>query len=243
MPQVRRVVAALVVGLGMVVAAAPAHAGKVVGLLDVSGDVGDAVLERFADAVEDGLAGAHDLQPATRKRMQEMLDRSTWTRDCLVGPCLEEVRAQTGADEVVIAALSAVGQSYRYTITLLDTRTGNVLFQVSEGCIACTVEDVLSSATMATIGLLNNAGDTVTAVPITPVAAVERAAKLEERVRDHRRSLRRTALLVVGAGLLAAGTAAYFISEDRDDVGYPVLGAAGGLAASGAVMLGLSLHF
>ena len=67
------------------------------------------MLERFADAVEDGLAGADDLQPATRKRMQEMLDRSTWTRDCLVGPCLEEVRAQD--PDVPIGQLSLTPDS------------------------------------------------------------------------------------------------------------------------------------
>lgn len=237
-------VAALAV-LALVVAARPARAGEtVIGLLDVSGtDVDDAVLEKFTQAVEDGLAGNDELTAASQARMREALERSQWNRDCLVGPCLDEVRAQTGADMVAIAALTAVGQSYRYTITMLDTRTGHVLSQVSEDCVACTVEDVMSQVTMATIALVNGAGDTRTPDALTPVAPLARVQALERRVVGHKRTIRRGGLLLIGAGLLTAGAAAYYVTNDRDDVGYPLGGLAGGLAASGAVVLGLSLTF
>jgi hypothetical protein len=241
---VRRTLTAAAVALVIAAWSAPARADEqIVGLLDVAGaDVDAAVLDRFTHAVEDGLAGG-DMTAAPLARMREALARSQWNRDCLVGPCLDEVRAQTGADVVAIAALTAMGQAYRFTITLLDTRTGNVLSQVSEDCVACTVEDLGSSATMATIALLNGAGSTRTPDVLTPVAPLDQVKRLERRVADHKRTIRRGGLLLIGASLLAGGAAAYFLTEDRDEVGYPVAGAAGGLFASGAVVLGLSLTF
>jgi hypothetical protein len=234
----------IIVALAAMVAPARAEDPQVVGLLDVRGtDVDAAVLDKFTHAVEDGLGGSDELTPATLARMREALSRSQWNPDCVVGPCLDEVREQTGAQIVAIAALTAIGQTYRYTITLLDTGTGHVLAQVSEDCVACTVEDVMSSATMATIALLNGAGETRTPEEIQPPASLAQVQALERRVGDHKRTIRRGGLLVIGAALLAGGAAAYFLSEERDEVGYPLAGAAGGLAASGAVMLGLSLTF
>jgi hypothetical protein len=115
-----------------------------------------------------------------------------------------------------------------------------VVVQKAETCPACTVEDVASAATLATIELINDvepgaehAGDSLAAENLV----------LRRRVGGHARSLRRASLLVAGIGLVTAGAAGYFLQKDRTDVGYPLLGATGGLVASGAVMLGLSFRF
>jgi hypothetical protein len=220
-----------------VVLAAPgvARAEKIVGLLDVRADGVDKVVgERFAEAVEEGLAGSAEFTPATRERMLEMLANTAWSPACLIGPCLAEVRAQTGAEYVVTAGVTGTGQSYRLTISLIETGGGTLVGQVTETCPACTVEDVASSAMLSTIELING----VSMIPPRddpPIPA--------DRGRDHARTLRRTAVLFLGAALLAAGSGLYFLEKDRDDMSYPLLGAAGGLAVSGSVMLGLSFRF
>jgi hypothetical protein len=110
---------------------------------------------------------------------------------------------------------------------------------MSETCPACTVEDLASSATLATIELINS-------VDVSTVGQDPRAAEvavLQGRVHRHVRSVRRTAALVLGLGLLSAVGAAYFVHKDDTDVGYPLAGAAAGLVVSGAAMLGLSFSF
>jgi hypothetical protein len=218
-----------------------AHADTpVVGLLDVRGDgVNDEILKTFSDAIEEGLDGAEDLQPAKLDRMREMLAQSNWSPACSMGPCLTEVQSQTGADYVVVAGVFGSGESYRFTITLLDTAKGQVVGQDSEGCPACTVEDLASAATLATIQLVNGIGATPTEKPQTS----PEVAQLRRRVAHHAALVRRGGVLLLGVGLLAAGAAAYFHHKDQDDVGYPLLGATAGLAVSGVVMLGISFRF
>jgi len=226
-------------------AAAPASATpaeKVIGLLDVRADgVDEPVASRFGEAVEDGLTGLDGYQIAPRKRMQEMLAATSWSSACTVGPCMAEVRAQTGAAFVVTAGLAGSGMSYRYTLTLLDTEDGTILRQVSESCPACTVEDLESQATLATIELVTGAAGEHVRSKVT--VDVGRVTLLEDRVRRHARITRRTAVLLIGVAAVAAAVGTYLLDKDQDDVSYPLLGAAGGLAASGVVMLGLSLRF
>jgi hypothetical protein len=219
-----------------------AHADpQVVGLLDVRGDgVSDVVLQTFSEAVEEGLSGADDFTAASHARMREMLAASDWSPACTVGPCLAEVRAQTDAAFVVIAGVTGSGESYRFTMTLIETTKGEVVRQKAESCPACTVEDLASAATLATIELINDVN--VSGHPDPAPEAAEVAA-LHRRVHRHASLVRRGAVLVVGMGLLTAAGAAYFVHKDDKDVGYPLLGATAGLAVSGAVMLGLSFRF
>ena len=232
----------MVRGVALVVAslllATPAHAEteKIVGLLDVRAEGVDPVVrDRFAVAVEEGLGGSAEYTPATRARMLEMLAQSGWSPSCLIGPCLSEVREQTGAQYVVTAGVSGSGQSYRLTISLIETERGTLISQVTETCPACTVEDVASSAMLSTIELINGVGT------VAPVGGGPEPAP--GRVRGHARMVRRTAVLLLGSALLAAGAGYYFLEKDRDDVSYPLLGAAAGLAVSGTVTLGLSFRF
>jgi hypothetical protein len=235
----RALVLAAVALIASPAAAAPPE--RVIGLLDVRADgVDEPVASRFAEAVEEGLQGLGDYVAAPRSRMKEMLAASAWSSACTAGPCLEEVGEQTGAQFVVIAGLAGSGMSYRYTLTLLDTSDGAILRQVSESCPACTVEDLASQATLATIGLVTGAeGSEMRA----PVVDEEPMRALQERVGRHERMVRRTGVLLVGVAVVSAAVGYYMLDKDRDDVSYPLLGAAGGLAASGVVMLGLSLRF
>jgi len=167
----------------------------VVGLLEVSAvGVDPVVRDRFAEAIEEGLAGSADFVPATRARMREMLANSSWSAGCTFGPCLAEVRAQTGAAYVVTAGVSGSGQSYRMTISLIETGEGKLVGQVTETCPACTVEDVASSAMLSTIELING----VSAAGL-PDGGGEGAGP-PRRAGDHARTVRRTGLL------FAAGT-------------------------------------
>jgi len=216
-------------------------AEKVIGLLDVRADgVDDPVVLRFGEAVEEGLSGLDDYQAAPRTRMTEMLQQSAWSSACTAGPCLREVRSQTGAELVVTAGLAGTGMSYRFTLTLLDTEEGLVLRQVSETCPACTVEDLASQATLATIELVTGSSGSEVPRPM-PDEAPLRA--MERRVGRNQTMARRAGLLVTAAGLVAGAAGYYFQDKDRHRLSYPLLGAAGGLTASGLVMLGLSFRF
>lgn len=227
------------VGAVAVLLAAPevrADDKDIVGLLDVRSDGVDAVVgDRFAAAIEEGLEGSSGFTAATQERMLQMLANTAWSPACLVGPCLAEVRAQTGAAYVVTAGVTGSGQSYRLTISLIETEQGALVGQVTETCPACTVEDVASSAMLSTIELINGLeGEPEGAATVVVPPG---------RARNHARTLKRTGMLFVGSALLAAGAGYYFLDKDRDQVGYPLLGAAAGLAVSGTVMLGLSFRF
>jgi hypothetical protein len=220
-----------------------AHAEPaIVGLLDLRGyGVTDVVLAKFGESVEEGLSGSHDFQAASRDRMQEMLQQSSWSPACTVGPCLSEVHTQTGADYVVTAGLTGSGESYRFTLTLVATSTGDVAQQISQSCPACTVEDLGSAATLATIELINGVDTAAPKRPHTvPIAEVKR---IEANAKKHAHTLRSTSVLTLGVALVTGALGGYFVHKGRTDVGYPLLGATAGLATSGVVMLGLSFRF
>lgn len=218
-------------------AAAPARADEwIVGVLDVRGEgVSEAAVVRFGEGIEEGVGSDDALTLAPQVRMKEQLASTAWSTACVVGPCLAEVHAGTGAQRVITAGLTGAGESYRYTITMVDTRSGEVLGQVSDTCAACTVDDVAAQATISTLRLLDEVDDPDDdgAAPVTA----------PNRGEGHARTLRRASVLVLGLALLAAGAGGYFTHEDETDVGYPLLGLAGGFAASGTLMLGLSAKF
>ena len=211
---------------------------KIVGILDVRVEgVSPTAAERFESGIEEGL-GSTEYWVATRKRMREILAGSGWSEGCDFGPCLLEVKKQTGADLVVDAYFQGTGSSYRFVVTLVDTGTGAVTAQVADHCDVCTLTEALDSAALATIGLVHGAEGEV----------AQPAAKLPPAVIDHtephaRRSMRRTALLLVGGGAILAGTAAYFLHTGNDKLGYAAGGAAGGLGVAGIAVVALSFQF
>jgi hypothetical protein len=212
---------------------------KIVGILDVRVDgVSSTAAERFESSIEEGL-GSTEYWVATRKRMREILAGGAWNDGCVFGPCILEVKKQTGADLVVVAYFHAVGSSYQFVVSLVETTHGSVVAQVADHCDVCTLSEALDSAALATIGLVHGAGEPGVGFARSGAgqpAAVDR--------RSHRRSLRRTALLLVGAAAIAGGTGAYFLRNDRNPkLGYSAVGAAAGLGVAGFTVLGLSFRF
>jgi hypothetical protein len=212
-------------------------AKKIVGILEVRVDgVSPTVAERFETSIEEGLSSA-EMWIATRKRLREMLAGTSWSEGCVFGPCLAEVKRQTGADMVVVAYFQGRGSSYRFVVSLVDTESGRVREQTAERCEVCTLSEALDAAALATIGLVHGAAPAGTRPPPRP----RRVPPVAHR--DDRRVVRRAALLLAGAGLLAGGVGVYFLRKDDDDIGYAALGAAGSLTAAGAVVFGLSFAF
>ena len=211
---------------------------KIVGILDVRVEgVSPTAAERFESGIEEGL-GSTEYWVATRKRMREILAGSGWSEGCDFGPCLLEVRKQTGADLIVDAYFQGTGSSYRFVVTLVDTATGTVTAQVADHCDVCTLTEALDSAALATIGLVHGAeGQVATPVSKAPPPVIEHTES------HGGRSMRRTALLLVAGGAILAGTAAYFLHTGDDKLGYAAGGAAGGLGVAGIAVVAVSFQF
>lgn len=178
---------------------------------------------------------------ADRDYMKAAMMRSTkWTDGCLVGRCLSAIRAQSGADLVLLAALTGAGTSFGYVVTLVRTDTGQVLDQESERCDVCTVNEVMSRATLAAVELLNNVPDKLPNESADQSARLDRAVgELRGEIAAHDRHAARIgyALLAVGLVGAVAGGALYAINDSRPN--YAVATATGGLAmaAGGLVVL------
>lgn len=212
---------------------------RTVGILDVRVDgVADDVRAQFEKGLERQLDTAH-FWISTRTQMRERMKFSTkWTEGCLVGACLAEVKVQTSADLVLLAALSGSGTSFGYAITLVRTDTGKVLAQEVSRCDVCTVNEAMAEATLTTVKLLNNvpdmlpdeAGDQGAAidVAVAPVKQQLASAYLHDRHVG-------AALALVGLATAGAGIAIY-VAADKP-AGWAIAGAGGGLAAAGVVVL------
>jgi hypothetical protein len=230
--------------------AAPAHAGEIVGILHVEVDgVSEAAAEAFETAIEEVVAG-QGLAVAPRERLGQLLLDSSYVEGCLFGPCLEAVYRVTEVRLVLVARILAVGSSYSLVVSLMDTRTGRPASQVAEECAVCTLEEAVSSVTLAVIALLTGT-DTAQvrdpgADPTRPPdleAMQRRLGGLENQVAGGGRSLRRAALFFGGAAVITGAAAAYLLHTDRDPPGYAVTGAAGAFAVTSATMLVLSRRF
>ncbi len=168
------------------------------------------------------------------------MERSTkWTEGCVVGPCLADVRTQTQAELVLLAAITGSDTSFGYVVTLVRTDNGQYLSQMTSRCDVCTVKEVLTSATQAAIDLLTAVPETL---PDEDAAARAEAARVEKTqvaaqaaTRRHHSRLGLTTLLT-GVAVAAAGTVLYF-TQDHTDYGLVTAAAGGGLALGGAIAL------
>lgn len=196
----------------------------------------DDVARGYERELESQLATMH-VRFVSRVRLHEQLGSSTkWTDGCVVGGCLSEVRAQTGAGLVLLAALTGSGTTYGYVITLVRTDTGRVLAQEAERCDVCTESEATGNALLTTVRLVN-------AIPNQlPDEAAEQAAAVEvavheaarRRAKDRRRRHRiGWALTIAGLAAAAGGAVAYFGNDGRPDLGLAVGAAGGGLAVGG----------
>jgi hypothetical protein len=213
---------------------------RIVGILEVRVDgVPDEIKERFQHGLEDGV-DTQQYRVVSRAYVKQRMMRSTrWTDGCVVGPCLAEVRAQTGAQLVLLAALTGSGTSFGYVVTLVRTDTGRVLQQESDRCDVCTVNEAMTQATLATTGLLNNVPDRLPDEAADQTASVDLAVgKVRREVAGQVRHTRRigTTLAALGVAVAVGGLAAYLL-DDRPTYAAVTAAAGGALAASGIIVL------
>ena len=219
----------------------------VVGVLSLEAEgVSPTATEKLEAGIEEGLAGTGDVdrpRVATRKRLTELLARSTFAPGCLFGPCLKEIYRNTQVRMVLVARIVGSGPSYDFMVSLMDTRTGLLMSQVATRCSVCTLDEAITSAALATIELINQAEGGAGDDGGGPEAASGAAADLAPRIAVRRRAIRRSALFFLSAAVLAGGVAAYFTATDEPDVGYPVLVASGALAVASTTLFVLSREF
>lgn len=211
---------------------------RIIGILDVRvdgapADVGAEFLKELEDLVD-----IDHYYLAPRARIREAMASSTrWTDGCVVGPCLQELRAQTNAQIALLASLTGSGTSFGWVITLVRTDTGNVLSQRAERCDVCTVDEALQNATRAAVDLFSAIPDELPAEhaaagQLAPASAGEhQVASLH-----HARTATGIGLLASGLAVAAIGTIVYFV-EHHDSVGLGGAGVGAGLVLGGAITL------
>jgi hypothetical protein len=211
-----------------------------VGILEVRVEgLSDDVKDSFQRTLEDQIDNKrYRLQ--NRAQMKTWMMRSTrWTDGCVIGGCLAELRKQSGAELVLLIALTGSGTSFGYVVTLVRTDTGRVVEQESDRCDVCTVSEVTKNATLAAINVLNNVPDKLPDDAAEQSAAVDRlVGSARAEVTAHERHTNRVAAAVTMVGLVAAVTGlALYVSQDQPS--YAAMTAIGGatLAAGGAVVL------
>lgn len=178
---------------------------------------------------------------APRSRMRQIMANSThWTEGCLVGPCLSEIKTQSKADVVLLAALSGAGTSFGWVVTVVRTDSGNVLSQKSERCDVCTVNEALSAAALATVDLLSTIPETLPdEQPKRAAAPLADTIQLTSKVErlEHRRRATGIALTLAGVAVAAAGAVLYFVETPHPTYGAATAGGGLGLAVGGLVLL------
>ncbi len=217
----------------------PADRRRTVSLLDVR-------IEGLPEDVKDSFR--HQLEEqidtkrywlADREYMRRLLLPSTkWTDGCLVGHCLTAIRT-SGAELVLLAALSGSGTSFGYVVTLIRTDTGQVIDQESDRCDVCRVNEVIRGATLAAVDLLTKAPDQLADEAAEQAARVDRAIRpLQGELveRDHHATRIGIALLAIGLVGAVTGGALYLVDDSRPS--YALATATGGLAmATGGVVV------
>jgi hypothetical protein len=212
---------------------------RIVGILELKVE---GVPPEIAAQFESNLAEQVDLKHfwvAPQQRLHALMANSThWTEGCLVGKCLREVKVQTGADLVLLAALTGSGTSFGYVVTLVRTDTGNVLDQKTDRCDVCTVNEALAAATAATVKLLNDVPDRL---PDPAGAAAVRVATAthtgDAAVAHHHSHTRAVGATLAIVGLVVGGVGAAMYATNHSTPGTAMLAAGGGVAASGVLVL------
>lgn len=211
---------------------------RIVGVLDVRVEgVPPEIAAQFQQQLEVQL-DTKRFWLAPRSRMHEMMSNSTkWTEGCVIGACLAEVRRQTQAELVLLAALTGSGTSFGYVVTLVRTDTGAVLEQKTERCDVCTVSEALANATLATVQILNNVPDKLPdpehdrQVQLAQVQA--RSDAQVAAARHHPRAVA-TGVLITGLAVAAGGAGLYFANKDA---GVATAAVGGGLVLGGLIAL------
>jgi hypothetical protein len=217
-------------------AAGPRHT---VAVLDVEASSDD-VARSFEGELEAQL-GTMRIRFIPRAKVQEQMRESTkWTEGCVVGACLAEVRAQIGADVVLLAALTGSRTTFGYVVTLVRTDTGRVLAQESDRCDVCTESEATTSAILAAVKLVNAIPDRFPDEAAEAGAAVDVAVNAASRRHQaERRGTRRIgwALTLAGVAAASVGTLLYLAADGRPEAALAAAAGGGGLAVGGLAIL------
>ncbi len=235
---------ALIAALGLAGGAARADDGAAdsrhtLAILTVEASSDD-VARSFESELESQL-GTMRVRFIPRARMQEQMRESTkWTDGCVVGACLLELRAQTGAHVVLLAALTGSRTTFGHVVTLVRTDTGRVLAQESDRCDVCTESEATSNALLAAVKLVNAIPDRFPDEAAEQGAAVEVAVNAVSRRHEaEHRGVRRVgwALTLAGLAAASAGTLLYLAADGRPRGALAAAAGGGGLAAGGLAIL------
>jgi hypothetical protein len=219
---------------------APADNRRVVGILEVRVEgLPDDIKQSFQRSLEDQFDTKQYWLMSRTLMKQWMMRSAKWTDGCVVGPCLAEVRAQTGAELVLLAALTGAGTSFGYVITLVRTDTGHVLQQVADRCDVCTVSEAMNNAMLATVGLLNSVPDKLPDEAAEQGAAIDVAVgKVKRELAAHDQHTRRIGLALTAAGLaVAIVSTVVYESQNKPASALATAVGGGALAAGGIVVL------
>lgn len=233
--------AACVVAVVILLAStASAEKRRIVGILDVRVEgVPKEIAEKFQSSLEAQLdSNAYWLAPMAR--MNTMMESSTtWTHGCVVGSCLREVRTMTGADLVLLAALTGSGTSFGYVVTLVRTDTGRMLAQESQRCDVCTVNEALTGATLAAVKLLTAVPERLPDEAAEQRAAVELAAAKvrNEKTAMHKRHKKAATIVTLAGVAVAAVGATLYFTQDHASYGLATAAGGAGVAVGGVIAL------
>lgn len=213
---------------------------RIVAILDVRvTGVPDQIAAQFQTDLEKQL-DSNEYWLAPRARVTELMANSTrWTEGCVVGKCLNEVRVQTGAELVLLAAITGANTSFGYVVSLVRTDTGQIVSQASDRCDVCTVNEALTSATLAALELVTAVPDTLTDETAAANARIARmAATHATTLAKSKRRHRAVAIGTVLTGIVIAGigSALYYVA-DRPTYALATAAAGGGLMVGGVLAL------
>jgi len=227
-------------GAGLHPRPSPADNRRIVGILDVRVEgLSDDVKETFQRGLEDQFDTKHYWLASRTYMKQRLMPSTKWTDGCIVGDCLTEVRARTGAELVLLAALTGSGTSFGYVVTLVRTDTGRVLEQDSGRCDVCTLDEAITNAKLATVGLLNNVPDKLPDEAAEQTAAMTTAAaKAQREIAAHDQHTTRVGIVftVIGAAAAITGGLLYQL-DGKPSYALPIAAGGGALAAGGVVVL------
>lgn len=234
---------ALTMGLASAGAQPPPGPGdkrRIVGILEVRVQgVPKEIARQFQVELEKQL-DSNEYWLAPQQRVREMMANSTkWTDGCVVGLCLSEVKTQTGAELVLLASITGSGTSFGYVVTLVRTDTGRMLAQEASRCEVCTVNEALTSATLAAVKLLTAVPDKLPDEAGEAGAALELATgKLRAEQTATKRRYHTIGIALTLAGVVAAGAGiTAYLAMDRPAAALGAAGIGAGLALGGVVTL------
>lgn len=229
----------LAVGVGAAIAFPAELRAERLGFLEIAArGVPEAAVPKFGDAVQRGLEGA-DFEVISNDDFTALLEESSWVEGCTFGPCMRRVHESTGVERALVVRVQGIGSSYTFVASIVDTRTGALLAQAQQQCAACSINDAEAAASLLgpDLMLAMNSGAQAGA-PLPGPEAGALAAK-----GDRLSGLRTTSYLFMGAALGLAGAGAYFLSEDDDDLGLPLVAGGGAALVGGITMFVFSRDF